>query len=102
MRMLVIVLILTPLVILLIFLAAPVTAAPTCGNADTLGARLAQRYGETSQSLGLTATGALMMLAANPETGTWTALIIRPDGVGCVAASGTNWQGAPAKTGDPA
>ncbi len=72
-----------------------------CFDTDTLRARLEARYGETSQSLGLTAKGALMVLVANTKTGTWTAIIIRPDGVACVAASGTNWQAAATKIGEP-
>lgn len=69
--------------------------AQACANRDLVVARLEERYGETLQSLGLNQNNSLVEVYASEETGTWTILLTRPDGVACLIAAGQMWDAAP-------
>jgi hypothetical protein len=65
------------------------------------------KYGEGLRSIGLIAGdgGALstaMEIHVNEETGTWTILQMRPDGMACLVAYGEYWSAVAPKKGDPA
>lgn len=84
--------------------ATPVAEAETrtaCAERKSVIARLADRYGETLQSIGLQSNSAVVEVYASAATGTWTILMTRPDGISCLIASGEMWQpdvaGAPGK-----
>ncbi len=66
-----------------------------CADRDQVVAQLEERYGETLQSLGLHQNNALVEVYASEETGTWTILLTRPDGLTCLIAAGQMWDGAP-------
>jgi hypothetical protein len=69
--------------------AVPVAAQPAaCAPRDDVIARLADRYGETRQSIGLGSNNMMMELYASHDTGTWTIAVTRPDGLTCLVASG--------------
>ena len=71
--------------------AAPPAAArrgPNCGPRDAVVARLAERFGETRQSIGLGADNAVMEVFASAETGTWTITVTTAAGLTCLVASG--------------
>jgi hypothetical protein len=53
-------------------------------------ALLAERYHETPRMAGLTG-GPMMIITASPE-GTWSALIVQPDGTACLVASGADFE----------
>lgn len=55
--------------------------------------RLAERFGETLQSLGVDDKGGLIEVYASAESGTWTILATSPDGASCLVASGRSWEG---------
>lgn len=79
---------------LLAVLAGPVAAqAPQCAPHDRVIALLSGKYGEDRRSAGLAgAEGqAIMEIHANEETGTWTIIIIRPDGIACLVISGSHF-----------
>lgn len=59
-----------------------------CAPRPVVIQRLAERYGEARQSIGLSSGQALVELFASPETGCWTILVTRPDGVTCLLAAG--------------
>lgn len=59
-----------------------------CGQRDTVLSRLAERYGETRQSIGLGSNNAVMEVFASDETGTWTITVTMPNGMTCLVASG--------------
>lgn len=61
---------------------------------------LKSSFGETMQSIGAMDNGTAFVLFANPVTGTWTAVIIMPDGQACSPANGNHY--TPIKPGDPA
>ena len=62
---------------------------------------LKQTYGEEKVGLGLGPTGEAVFELFLAETGTWTLLVTRTDGISCVAASGDNWMTSPLLAGDP-
>ena len=70
--------------------AAAATSAP-CQPRDALTARLAARYGESLRARGVM-TPVLLEIFANVRTGTFTILIVRPDGTACIAGAGDGWQ----------
>lgn len=67
-------------------------AATACANRTTVVERLASRYGETLQSMGLHRDNSVIEVYASNSTGTWTILVTRPDGVACLLASGEMWE----------
>ncbi len=75
--------------------ATPLAEAQTrtaCAERTSVVARLADRYGETLQSIGLQSNSAVVEVYASVDTGTWTILMTRPDGISCLIASGESWQ----------
>jgi hypothetical protein len=78
----------------LCLIAAPVMAQnPNCAEREQVVSRLAERYGETLQSMGLRGDNGVMEIYASEETGTWTILITGPDGMACMVAAGELWEG---------
>lgn len=82
------------------FMAAPAAAQIfprtlpiPCSGPDVLPDLLARDYGEAPAEQGV-ADGALVQLWRNAETGSWTILLISPDGTVCALASGGDWMEA--------
>lgn len=77
-------------------LSAP-QAAPaetrTCAAHTQVVERLAERYGETLQSMGMHSSNGLLEVYASESTGTWTILVTSPDGTSCLIAAGQMWEG---------
>ncbi|MCF1502890.1 hypothetical protein L0F51_03805 [Afifella sp. H1R] len=63
---------------------------PNCNEAGAMMLDLAMRYGETPLVRG-TIGPRRMVTLVNPDTGTWTVIVIRPDGLACQVASGEDW-----------
>ena len=83
-------------------LAPPAQAQANCAMRDTIVERLEAKYGETLTGGGLRSETQVVEVWAAEETGTWTVLMTRADGISCIMASGTNWQqneSVPAKLG---
>nr|WP_092079968.1 hypothetical protein [Poseidonocella sedimentorum] len=59
-----------------------------CAPRETVVKRLADKYGETRQSLGLGANNTVIEVFASPETGSWTITSTAATGVTCLVASG--------------
>lgn len=78
----------------------PAYAAGVCAPYDALAGALAQRYGEIPSGVGLMPDGNALEIFAAPS-GSWTLVIVKPTGVGCVAASGVAWTANFAPVGDP-
>jgi hypothetical protein len=53
-----------------------------------MAASLASTWGESQQFVGMDTRGLVNVLFVNPETLTWTALVVDATGKACVAASG--------------
>lgn len=70
-------------------MASPTLAqGANCAPRDMVVMRLAERYGEARQSMGLAANNQMVEVFAAPDTGTWTITVTRPDGITCLVASG--------------
>lgn len=67
---------------------APVQAAGNCAPHATVVERLAERYGETRQSIGLGSNNQLIEIFASRESGSWTITVTTPAGITCLVASG--------------
>ncbi len=84
------------------FMAAPAAAQlfpralrVPCSAPDVLPNLLRHDHGESVAGQGV-AGGALVQLWRNPETGSWTVLLVLPDGAVCALASGADWMDADA------
>jgi hypothetical protein len=54
--------------------------------------RLADKYGESRQSIGMGQKGVLMETFASDETGSWTITVTTPQGITCLVASGQAYE----------
>lgn len=81
-----------PLALVLCGLAAPATAEGFCAPRDMLVGRLAERYSERQQSIGLAGNDIMLEVFASEDSGTWTILMTRADGTSCLVASGTAYE----------
>ena len=75
---------------LAVLLGAPASAqnASNCAPRDMVVDRLASKYGESRQSMGLGANNAVVEVFASEETGTWTITVTTVHGMTCLVASG--------------
>lgn len=76
-----------------------------CAKRDQVVRKLEEKFGETLRSIGLHQTDGVVEVYSSDETGTWTILMTRPDGVSCLISSGQMWEqdAAPLqKPGEPA
>lgn len=63
-----------------------------CAPRQAIVESLASKYGETRQSIGLAQQNTVVEVFASTETGTWTILYTRTDGVTCLIASGQHYE----------
>jgi hypothetical protein len=63
-----------------------------CGVRSEIVQRLAERYGESRQSIGLGSNNQVVEVFASRETGTWTITVTMPDGTMCLVASGQAYE----------
>ena len=61
-----------------------------CGPTGKVEARIAKEYGESIVGAGVV-PGGYLFTTANPQTGSFTILLRRPDGQTCVLMSGTGY-----------
>lgn len=67
---------------------ASAQARNNCGPRALVVERLAERYGETRQSVGIGSNNAMVEVFASGETGSWTILVTQATGLSCLVASG--------------
>jgi hypothetical protein len=78
-------------------------AEPPCAETHLVYSSLAAKYGERPAFIGFDARGFISELWLNDETGSWTQLVSRSDGVSCVTGHGSDaFYVVPAPAGDPA
>ena len=63
-----------------------------CAKREAVLDRLAERYGESRQSIGMAPQGRVIEVFASLETGTWTITVTLPSGVTCLVASGQSYE----------
>lgn len=74
----------------------PALASNTCAPRDALVAQLEKSYGEILSARGLQGPNALIEVFASAESGSFTVLMSRPDGISCIVSTGTHWLPEPA------
>jgi len=72
--------------------AAEAEGRPSCAKRDQVVRKLEERFGETLRSIGLHQTDGVVEVYSSDETGTWTILMTRPDGMSCLMSSGQMWE----------
>jgi hypothetical protein len=78
---------------LLSTLSLPALAQENCAPITDIEAKLAADFHEARIQQGIASDGKhMLVIYAAPDGATWTAIMLRPDGLGCVAVSGENWQ----------
>ncbi len=78
---------------ILVLGASEVAAQPnSCAPRGVVIERLADKYGESRQSVGLGGQGQLVEVFASTETGTWTITVTLPTGMTCLVASGGSYE----------
>ena len=75
----------------LLVLAGTAQAQQLCLPREEAIARLQQYHGETAHGLGLDNRGQTVMELFTSETGSWTILVTRTNGLSCIAARGEDW-----------
>ena len=63
-----------------------------CATRDKVVERLANKYGESRQSIGMAPKGRVVEIYASLETGTWTITVTTPNGITCLVASGQSFE----------
>ncbi len=63
-----------------------------CAPRDQVVARLADKYGESRQAMGLGSNNAVMEVFANTEGGSWTITVTMANGMTCLIASGQAYE----------
>jgi hypothetical protein len=72
--------------------AYPGTAeAASCAPKALIEEALGTRFGEVAFAMGM-AVGNVVKFFSNPQSGSWTVVVIRPDGIACVVAQGENFE----------
>lgn len=66
--------------------------ARSCAPRDLVVKRLAEKYGESRQSIGMGQKGVVMETFASSETGSWTITVTTPNGLTCLVASGQAYE----------
>jgi hypothetical protein len=61
--------------------------AGQCGPKQMVTEQLGERYGEVTFASGIVIDNSVKFFG-NPQTGTWSMVVIRPDGLACVIAIG--------------
>jgi len=68
--------------------SASAQQARNCAPRDLVVERLAEKYGESRQSIGMGANNSVVETYANNKTGSWTITVTMPNGMTCLVASG--------------
>ena len=71
---------------------AAAAQSQNCAPRDLVLKRLADKYGESRQSIGMGQKGVLMETFASDETGSWTITVTTPQGITCLVASGQAYE----------
>jgi hypothetical protein len=85
----------------LVFSAGAAAAQAVCAPREQIVKRLNDTYGETRQGYGLQNAQLIVELYASEETGTWTLIATRPNGVACAMAVGKEWRSVEEALQDP-
>jgi hypothetical protein len=82
-----------------ILLPMAASAQQNCAKRDQVVARLANKYGEVRQSIGLAPNNGVFEIYASQDTGSWTILVTNAKGLSCLVASGQAFETHAGNTG---
>ena len=74
-----------------VMLCASASGQPVCLPYPHLSAQLARLFGEHRTGRGVLDEGMASEIFLSPS-GSWTFVVVRPDGIACVVASGREWR----------
>ena len=66
------------------------SAQMACADHGKITGNLKREFNESRKAMGLTMTGQLVEIFAG-ESGSWTILLVTPDGTACSLSAGENW-----------
>lgn len=66
--------------------------AGNCADHAVVVERLAERYGESRQSIGLAGDNSVVEVFASMDTGSWTITVTEAGGLTCLVAAGQAYQ----------
>ncbi len=84
-------LLILPLVVLVLLVRAEATAAGLCAKYDAIAADLRRVYDERPLASGISNAGKAYMELWASGSGTWTILVVFPNGLSCVTNSGRDF-----------
>lgn len=73
-----------------------------CNHWRAIAEQLDEKFNERPVAAGLQTNGNLVQLFVAEDTGTWSMVIVRPSGVGCLVSAGEGWQAVSQKIDGPA
>ena len=71
---------------------ASASAAQVCAPYESVRRALFEQHGEAVVGTGRDDRELVVQLFATPDGATWTLVIVRPDGLACLVASGQEWR----------
>lgn len=71
--------------------APPVHAQPACGERGKITTSLTERFGEAHVGGGLQSGTQMIEVWTSAETGSFTILLTRADGISCIVSTGKHW-----------
>lgn len=77
---------------LALYSTAATAQGRNCAPRDVVVKRLAEKYGESRQSIGVGGEGMVMETFASNESGSWTITVTMPNGMTCLMASGQSYE----------
>ncbi len=78
-------------IVALILSVSAARAQGNCAARAIVLERLASKYGESRQSVGIAANNAIVEVYANPESGSWSIIVTAQAGKSCLVASGRGY-----------
>ena len=63
-----------------------------CGDGADIIAHLEKDWGEGPEVVALDASGRMVRILVNPDTGTWSMLLTAPNGLTCLVSHGSAWE----------
>ncbi len=84
-------LLILPLVVLILLMRAETAAAGLCARYEAIATDLRRVYDERPLASGISNAGKAYMELWASESGTWTILVVLPNGLSCVTNSGRDF-----------
>lgn len=85
---------------LILIISSPAIAQQICGPREQFLAGFRSSHQETTAHVALIHDGAVLEVLTSGK-GTWTLLIVQPDGRACIFATGEAWENVPRINLDP-